>query len=27
LLGVLNRGRKENLWLLSLQTHKLAGFR
>lgn len=27
LLGTLNRSRKTNKWLLSLQTHKLAGFR
>ncbi len=27
LLGRLNRGRRSKKWLLSLQTHKLAGFR
>ncbi len=27
LLGVLNRGRRSGGWLLSLQTHKVAGFR
>ena len=27
LLGVLNRGRRDGKWLLSLQTHKLAGLR
>ncbi|HNX33613.1 MAG TPA: 7-carboxy-7-deazaguanine synthase QueE [Kiritimatiellia bacterium] len=27
LLGELNRGRRQGKWLLSLQTHKLAGFR
>ena len=27
LLGVLNRGRRDGNWLLSLQTHKLAGLR
>ena len=27
LLGVLNRGRRQGKWLLSLQTHKLAGMR
>lgn len=27
LLGELNRGRRSGKWLLSLQTHKLAGFR
>jgi organic radical activating enzyme len=27
LLGVLNRGRRSGKWLLSLQTHKLAGLR
>lgn len=27
LLGLLNRGRRSKKWLLSLQTHKLAGFR
>lgn len=27
LLGVLNRGRRSNKWLLSFQTHKLAGLR
>ncbi len=27
LLGVLNRGRRANKWLLSFQTHKMAGLR
>jgi len=27
LLGVLNRGRRDGKWLLSLQTHKLSGLR
>lgn len=27
LLGVLNRGRRTNKWLLSFQTHKMAGLR
>ena len=27
LLGVLNRGRRAGKWLLSFQTHKLAGVR